>query len=197
MSEFRTNLSKNEKIALQENGLEGRGEHFVMNSNEADKNYIKENKDKFNKAVDEYVNKFQKHNEVLEQYAEDLANDLNGVEIMPMGSYVLAKPFTHNPFQRMVTENGVITDLGGITPEYKSQETGEIEEEDQYMRVATVIETGPKCTFIQPGDIIIYTIASEASIPFYKMGFVVVDEHRIMAVINEKLTERKSKDGNI
>ena len=38
-----------------------------------------------------------------------------------------------------------------------------------------------------------YTIASEAMVPFFKQGFVVVAESRIMAVINEKLTERKNQ----
>ena len=35
-------------------------------------------------------------------------------------------------------------------------------------------------------------------VPFYKLGFVVVNENRIMAVVNEKLTERRDelKHGN-
>lgn len=184
-------LSKNEKLALQQTGMEGEGTHFVMDL-EASENKVKsEEADKFNQQVDNYIDKFKKHNEALENYAKDLSKDLNGLEIVPMGSYVLATPFKQNPFQKVITQNGVITDLGGIVPEYKSHETGEIEEEEQFMRVATVVETGHKCEFLKPGDIIIYTVASEVPIPFYKMGFVVVDEHRVMTVINEKLTERK------
>ena len=30
-------------------------------------------------------------------------------------------------------------------------------------------------------------------VPFFKQGFVVVDEKRMLAVVNEKLTERKDK----
>lgn len=61
-----------------------------------------------------------------------------------------------------------------------------------------MIEVGHKCEFLKPGDIVFYTIASECMVPFYKLGFVVVNENRIMAVVNEKLTERRDelKHGN-
>jgi hypothetical protein len=44
---------------------------------------------------------------------------------------------------------------------------------------------------LKPGDIVFYTIASETMVPFFRQGFVVVAEQRIMAVVNEKLTERR------
>ena len=118
---------------------------------------------------------------------------MHGLEIMPMFSYALIKPFETNPFQQIkISKNsGIITDLGGLTPTYKSNETGEIEEEEQYIKVGTVIEVGHKCEFLKEGDIVFYTIASECMVPFFKQGFVVVNENRIMAVVNEKLTERR------
>lgn len=119
---------------------------------------------------------------------------MNGVEIMPMYGYALIKPFEQNPFQKIkTTKSGLITDLGGFAPTYKSNETGEIEEEQQFIKVGTVIEVGYKCEFLKPGDIVFYTIASECMVPFYKFGFVVVNENRIMAVVNEKLTERRNE----
>jgi hypothetical protein len=119
---------------------------------------------------------------------------MNGVEIMPMYGYALIKPFEQNPFQKIkTTKSGLITDLGGFAPTYKSNETGEIEEEQQFIKVGTVIEVGHKCEFLKPGDIVFYTIASECMVPFYKLGFVVVNENRIMAVVNEKLTERRNE----
>jgi hypothetical protein len=50
----------------------------------------------------------------------------------------------------------MITDLGGFAPTYKSNETGEIEEEQQFIKVGTVIEVGHKCEFLKPGDIVFY-----------------------------------------
>lgn len=185
-------LNSNEKMAIQINGMEGTGKHFTINGESADKILHDEKVAKFNQAVDDLTDKFEKHNKALEDYAENLAKDLNGVEIMPMGRYALIKPFDNNPFQKIERQGAIITDLGGYAPTYKSHETGEIEEERQFIKVGTVVETGPKCEFLKAGDIVFYTIASEMMVPFYKLGFVTVDEYRIIAVVNEKLTERKN-----
>ena len=155
--------------------------------------FLQKKKGRFNTQVDEYVDKFEKHNKALESYAEELSKDINGLEILPMSSYALIKPFESNPFQRVKVESGIITDLGGFTPTYKSHEDGQIHEEEQFINVGTVIDTGWKCEFLKAGDVVFYTKASEAMVPFFKQGFVVVAESRIMAVVNEKLTERKNR----
>lgn len=192
MENLRTELNSNEKLALHLTGIEGTGEHFIMNGEEANKTLAREKAEKFNTVVDELEDKFAKHNEALENYANSLSEDMNGLEIMPMGSYALIKPFDNNPFQKIkTTKTGIITDLGGFAPTYKSNETGEIEEERQFIKVGTVIEVGPKCEFLKAGDIVMWTIASEIMVPFYKLGFVTVNEQRIIVAINEKLTERK------
>lgn len=189
--------NENEKVAAMTTGMEGNGKHFVVNGKSAEDVLLREKQQNFNKQVSDMEDKFAKHNELLTEYAEKLSEDLNGVEIMPMFGYVLIKPFDQNPFQQIkMTDSGIITDLGGMTPEYKSNETGRWEEEQQFIKVGTVIETGHKCEFLQPGDIVMYTIASEMMVPFYRMGFVAVSENRILAVINEKLTERKEKIKN-
>ena len=192
MEELRTELNNNEKLALATTGMEGTGKHFIINGETADKTLQREKAMTFNTKVDEFNDKFERHNKALEDFAKDLSEDINGLEIMPMFGYALIKPFDQNPFQKVkVTNSGIITDLGGYTPTYKSHETGEIEEEQQYIKVGTVIEVGHKCEFLKPGDVVFYTIASECMVPFYKLGFVVVNENRILAVVNEKLTDRK------
>ena len=193
MEELRTKLNSNEKLALATTGIEGTGKHFIINGETADKTLQREKAMTFNTKVDEFNDKFERHNKALENFAKDLSEDINGLEIMPMFGYALIKPFDQNPFQKVkVTSSGIITDLGGYTPTYKSHETGEIEEEQQYIKVGTVIEVGHKCEFLKPGDVVFYTIASECMVPFYKLGFVVVNENRILAVVNEKLSDRKN-----
>lgn len=191
--EMRTELNGKEKLAQVVNGMESTGTPVVVNSKSADIILAEEKKGRFNTQVDEYVDKFEKHNKALESYAEELSKDINGLEILPMGSYALIKPFESNPFQRVKVESGIITDLGGYTPTYKSHEDGQIHEEEQFIHVGTVIDTGWKCEFLKAGDVVFYTTASEAMVPFFKQGFVVVAESRIMAVVNEKLTERKNR----
>ncbi len=192
METLRTDLNSNEKLALSVTGMEGTGEHFILNGEEANKTLLREKQEKFNTAVSDIEDKFSKHNQALEDYAKSLSDDMNGLEIMPMFGYALIKPFEQNPFQKIkTTKSGIITDLGGFAPTYKSNETGEIEEEQRFINVGTVIEVGHKCEFLKPGDIVFYTIASEIMVPFYKLGFVVVNENRIMAVVNSELTKRR------
>ena len=191
--EMRTELNGKEKLAQVVNGMESTGTPIVVNGKSADIILAEEKKGRFNTQVDEYVDKFEKHNKALESYAKELSKDINGLEILPMGSYALIKPFESNPFQRVKVESGIITDLGGYTPTYKSHEDGQIHEEEQFIHVGTVIDTGWKCEFLKAGDVVFYTTASEAMVPFFKQGFVVVAESRIMAVVNEKLTERKNR----
>ena len=191
--EMRTELNGKEKLAQVVNGMESTGTPIVVNGKSADIILAEEKKGRFNTQVDEYIDKFEKHNKALENYAEELSKDINGLEILPMGSYALIKPFESNPFQRVKVESGIITDLGGYTPTYKSHEDGQIHEEEQFIHVGTVIDTGWKCEFLKAGDVVFYTTASEAMVLFFKQGFVVVAESRIMAVVNEKLTERKNR----
>ena len=190
---MRTELNGKEKLAQVVNGMESTGTPIVVNGKSADIILAEEKKGRYNTQVDEYIDKFEKHNKALESYAEELSKDINGLEILPMGSYALIKPFESNPFQRVKVESGIITDLGGYTPTYKSHEDGQIHEEEQFIHVGTVIDTGWKCEFLKAGDVVFYTTASEAMVPFFKQGFVVVAESRIMAVVNEKLTERKNR----
>lgn len=193
---MKTELNNNEKLAMMLTGMEGTGEHFTVNDSSADMLLNQEKQEKFNNEVSKYVDKFDKHRAELENYAKTLSEDINGLEIMPMFSYALIQPFEKNPFQQIkLSESGLVVDLGGMTPDYKSNETGNIEEEEQYIKVGTVIEVGHKCEFLKPGDIVFYTIASETMVPFFKQGFVVVNENRIMAVVNEKLTERRDVIG--
>lgn len=193
----RMELNSNEKLALNVNGMEGTGKHFIVNGETADVTLAREKQAKFNNKVDEYVEKFDNHAKALEEYSKKVAETINGLEIMPMFGYVLIQPFEKNPFQQIkITESGIITDLGGMTPQYKSNETGEIEEEQQFIKVGSVVEVGHKCEFVKPGDVVFYTIASETMVPFFKQGFVAVNENRILAVVNEGLTERRDKIRN-
>ena len=188
-------MNKNEKLAQDLIGMEGTGKSFTVNGKDANDMLLEEQANKFNESVGKINDKFEKHNKALMEYAKAISHDINGLEIMPGTSYLLIKPFDTNPFQEVKIEGGIITDLGGMTPEYKSNETGEIEQERQFIKVGTVIETGYECKFVKSGDVVFYTIASEIMIPFFRQGFVTVAENRVMAIVNENLTERKENYG--
>lgn len=166
--------------------------NIYINGEDAKTILKRENQERFNQSVDEFQEKFQKHVDDMKSLCKKIAEDFSNVEIMPLTSYVLISPFEKNPFQKMtVDKSGLILDTGGLAPTYKSQETGEVEEEREYVRVGMVTETGTECKFLKPGDIVFYNIASEVQVPFYKFGFVIVAEQRVIAVVNEGLSKRK------
>ena len=189
--EERPILSENEKLALRMAG-ESTSRIMTMDGKTADDVIEERNVRKFNDQVDKYVEKFEKHSTNLEEFANKINDNVENIEIMPIGSYLLVKPFSENPFQRIVrdSKSGLILDLGGAAPEYKNTDNGQIEEEESFILVAVVQEVGPECKYIKPGDTIMYTKPSAVPVPFYKQGLVLVNEMRVLVVINEGLTKR-------
>ena len=95
----------NENVARMISGMDS-GEHFNLGTNES--------ANTFNEQVDNYLDKFERHSQELENYAKNLSNDMNGLEVIPLYGYVLIEPFKQNPFQkRKVSESGFIMDNGG------------------------------------------------------------------------------------
>lgn len=191
MEKFRNELNSKEKLARALAGPEKEVTHFVMNGKSADELLKDEKAAKFNQSVADLEEKFDNYKEMLNAVGKKMSEDIEHIEIMPVNSYVLVSPFKTNPFQKIKREGAIITDLGGLTPTYKSQETGDIEEEEQFVHVGTVVETGTDCHFVQPGDIVMYNKPSEVQVPFYKFGFVVVAEQRLLAVVGQNLSDRK------
>ena len=192
MSEPRINLSQNEKLAREVTGLESNAQHFVLNGEEADKAIRRDAAEKFNTQVDEYVEKFNQHAENLQEYANSVKENMNNLEIKAIYNYALVKPFSENPFQRIVVSqnSGLIVDLGGAKPQFKNHDKGEVEEEENFIHVGTVIDAGSKCQYLKEGDVIMWTKVSEVPVPFFRQGLVLVNEQRVLVVINEGLTER-------
>ena len=189
------NLTENEKLARNVVGLEADAIHFKMGDEQSLEKMVAQQKAAtFNTQVNDYVEKFDKHSELLKQYTESIKENMNSIEIKPMFSRVLVKPFKHNPFQQIkVTNSGLITDLGGMTPTYKSTDTGEWEEERQFIVTGTVIDVGPECKYLAEGDVIFYRVDTAVPVPFFKQGLVSLSENQVISVVNEGLTERFNK----
>ena len=177
MNNYRNELNSNEQMARKIIGTDTEAK-FTVNGQSADEILRNEKAAKFNAQVDAMESKLSAHMEAIEKQAELMAADLNGVDITTMGNYAFIKPFAHNPFQRIkVSESGIITDTGGLTTEYKSEEDGLIHDEEELIKVAMVVETGYKCEFLKKGDLVFYNaMASAIQVPFYKLGLVAVNE---------------------
>lgn len=192
MKNVRLKLNQNEKLAQEVSGIESDATHFIVNGVEADKALQREAAEKFNTKVDDYVERFNKHEENLNSYAESIKDNMQNLEIMPIYNYILIKPFKENPFQKItVSKNsGIIVDMGGQKPQFKNNDNGEIEEEENFIHVGTVIEAGKECKYIKNGDVVMWTKSSEVPVPFFKQGLLLINENRVIVTINEGLQER-------
>lgn len=186
------NYTENDRIARNVAGLESNASYFNMGDNQSLETLFNRQKaETFNHQVEEYVEKFDRHSDLLKQYTESVKSNMNTVEIKPMFSRVLVKPFEQNPFQQIkISDSGLITDLGGMTPTYKSNDTGEWEEERQFIVTGTVIDAGPECKYLAEGDVIFYRVDTAVPVPFFKQGLVSLAENQVISVVNEGLTER-------
>ena len=192
--EERPILTENEKLALRMAG-DTTTRIMTMDGKTADDVIEERNVKNFNKQVDDYVEKLNQHATNLEEYSKKIAENVERIEIMPIGNYVLVKEFDENPFQRIVRDNksGLILDLGGQKPQYKNTDNGEIEEEESFIKVGVIQEVGPECKWCKPTDTVMYTKPSAVPVPFYKQGLILVNETRVLVTINEGLTERFNK----
>ena len=180
------------KVAQQVVGLESGAQHFVLNSAEDVEERMKRDAAvKFNNSVDEYTAKMDSYIEDVNTRAKSIADNMNGLEIMPVFNYMIIRPYDQNPYQKIkVSSTGLIYDLGGHKPEFKNRDNGEIEEEENFIMVGKVIEVGPETKYVREGDDVFFTKPSQTPIPFFKMGLVYLSELRVLAVVNEKLRQR-------
>ena len=185
-------MTENEKLANALHNAKGKEGIIVDMAGTTNEELIRQkNVKEFNEVVDQYVEKFNERSTKLQEYTNKIAENVDKIEIMPIGNYVLVKQFDENPFQRIVrNDSGLITDLGGYKPTYKNTDNGEWEEEESFILVGVIQEVGPECKFLQPGDTIMYSKPSAVPIPFYRQGLVLVNETRALVTINEELTER-------
>lgn len=113
----------------------------------------------------------------------------NAKEIMPLYSMVMVEIYDENPYEQKETKTGLklTTDLR------ESEDTGNIEKSEFYVKVAKVIEAGPDCKYVQAGDDVL--IDTRAMRPIRFMGNIYwnIAEPNLVAVINEGLAERFKK----
>lgn len=190
MKDARIKLTETEKYAAN---ITTNPNAVMINMSENTINNMieKENSIKFNNQVEAYNVQLEKNNADFNESVEGVQYDINRAEIRPMFSRVLVKPFKQNPFQQMKVKNGLIIDAGGYTPHAELNPiTGKYEEQKQFIVTGCVVEVGPDTKYLQEGDVIYYRVDTVVPVPFFKQGFVSIDEKQVIAVVNEGLTER-------
>lgn len=127
----------------------------------------------------EMINEFENMlsetaNTIIENNIEDVYT--GEVDIIPINNNVLIEPYVRNPYRNIeTTASGLIVGIES-SKTYKSNETGEIEQNNQVIHAGKVIAKGDACKNVNVGDDVFYTTYSMTPIPFRKKGWVVVSE---------------------
>lgn len=158
----------------------------------------KEVSDEIKKIIERQNSSTKEKNSVspLEHKEEtiDMENPINGeAEIVPLNTNIIVKPYKINPYSQMqFDENGMI--IHNDSPhKIKNTDSGEMEEAEEFIKVARVKEVGPDVKNVVIGDDIYYTAPSATPLPFLKLGMMVVPEQRVLAIVNTNVKERWNK----
>lgn len=137
----------------------------------------------------EVINEFEKlMNDTANTIVE---NNMDGVytgevEVLPVNNNVLIQPYIQNPYRYIeTTASGLIVGVES-SKTHKSNETGEIEQNNEVIRTGKVIAVGPDCRNVNVGDDVFYTTYSMTPIPFRKKGYVIVGEGLLICRIVKK-----------
>jgi len=120
-----------------------------------------------------------------------IENNLDGIyegecELIPCNATVVIKPYDVNPYRKIdTTASGLIIGIESDKT-YKSNETGEIEQNNEVIRCGKVIAVGPACKNVEVGDDVYFTTFSMTVIPFRKQGLVAVTENLLICRIIRK-----------
>lgn len=169
--------------------------NFNMSEGNIEDIFQREKSKKFNEQVDKYAEELTEHVKNLQDVAERLGANMEEVEIKPMFNRILIKPFSQNPFQRIVidTKSNLVIDTGGLAPEHFNQDSGKQEKDEQMIITGAIQEVGPEVKYLQVGDVIMYRKETAMPVPFYKQGLMCIAENQVIAVVNEGLEKRFNK----
>lgn len=191
MKDVRIKLTENEKFAANALANDVERTSINMSENTIDKLIQEERTNKFNEQVDQYMEKLEENGNTFKESTDKVGYDINKAEIKPMFSRLIIQPFKVNPFQKVETKGNLIVDAGGYTPHVQvNPMTGKYEEQNQFIVTGYVVEVGPDTKYLREGDVVYYRVDTAVPVPFFKQGFISIDEKQIIAVVNEGLTER-------
>lgn len=116
----------------------------------------------------------------------EINKKLETLEMLPMMNKIILQPYPVNPYRKVV-EGSLIVDYTGA---FKNPDSGEEDKLQELVGCAKIIEVGPECKYLKPGDDVYYDTRTVYPVPFMSMGYRLTSEPQILCVLNEKLKER-------
>lgn len=139
-----------------------------------------------NDAIEAASKMFKKN---VDEVANEVIDNAKNLQIVPINSYVLVKPYETNPYNKIkVSDEGLA--LNTAKPKIFNSDKGEAEDAEMWERVGTVIEVSPSCKYVKEGDDVFYRKMQSIPVNFLDLGLEVVSENQILVIINENLKER-------
>lgn len=128
---------------------------------------------------------------IMKNLAEQiLKNNIEGINtddisILPCNTGVLLKFYEDNPYRVLeTTKSGLIVGMQS-TQKYRSNETGEMEENDEVVACAKVIAVGPKCQNVEVGEDVFAVKHIAIPVPVRKQSFYILSESNILCRIKK------------
>lgn len=111
--------------------------------------------------------------------------DTSDVSLVPVGARVLFTLYPNNPYRKIdVSEAGVIFGLEG-TKMHKSNETGEMEEDNAVIVCAHIEAVGNACKWVTAGSDVFLCKAYATPVPFRNKKMFMTDEMNVMCIIKK------------
>lgn len=121
---------------------------------------------------------------IVKRQLSNLNNE--DIEIIPCNTGVLLKFYDENPYRaKITTEDGFIMGVQS-SQQYFSEDSGEIERNEEYTACARVIAVGPKCENVHPGEDVFVVKGIAQPVPIRKLGYYNISEHNILCRIIPK-----------
>ena len=136
------------------------------------------------KKAEELAQKLKEAHIAKQKEIEEKIKDL---ELVPNGNRLILMPYPSNPYVRVLTESGIFIEPNGS---YFNTDTGEMDQSQELVPCAKVIEIGPDVKYVKIGDDVYYDSRTAYPLPFMNQGYKVTSEPQIIAIINSKLKER-------
>ena len=135
-------------------------------------------------------------NDYLDKLMSDniVEKQLDGIkegefDIIPCNVGVIVQLYDGNPYRTIErTESGLIIGIQS-SQEYKSNDSGEMEKNDEYVACAKVIAVGPFCKNVKAGEVVFVVKHILKPVPYRKQGLWEVDEQNILCRIVPKGTQ--------
>lgn len=170
------------------NSIEKTGKFYYSDKNPImDDSLLIGNASKRLKDEKEFKEISEKKVELAKLKQEEILAKVATLELVPWGNRVLILKYPENPYKQIISKGGI------FIPDninFKNPESGEADKLEEGIVCGKVIEVGPDCKQVLPGDDVFYQLNTTYPIPFMGMGYTQTSEPQLLTIIAEGLKKR-------